>query len=73
MFFASDNGSGCPPEVMAALSRANEGYARSYGADAIMDVAVAAGRVYPAFLGCVRARRCRDRCLLRLLPSRSTD
>lgn len=37
MFFASDNGSGCPPEVMAALSRANEGYARSYGADAIMD------------------------------------
>ena len=37
MFFASDNGSGAAPEIMAALQRANEGYARSYGADAIMD------------------------------------
>jgi threonine aldolase len=37
MFFASDNASGVPAEVMAALSRANEGFARSYGADAIMD------------------------------------
>jgi threonine aldolase len=36
MFFASDNGSGAAPEIMAALSRANEGYARSYGADPIM-------------------------------------
>ncbi|MCF1710496.1 low specificity L-threonine aldolase [Tabrizicola sp. J26] len=37
MFFASDNTSGAAPEVMAALSRANEGYAKSYGADAIME------------------------------------
>jgi threonine aldolase len=37
MFFASDNGSPVPPQVMAALGRANEGYAPSYGADAIMD------------------------------------
>ena len=37
MFFASDNGSGAAPEIMAAVQRANEGYARSYGADAIMD------------------------------------
>ena len=37
MFFASDNSSGAAPEVMAALARANEGYARSYGADAIME------------------------------------
>lgn len=37
MFFASDNGSGAAPEIMAALQRANDGYARSYGADAIMD------------------------------------
>lgn len=36
MFFASDNGSGAAPEIMAALQRANEGYARSYGADALM-------------------------------------
>lgn len=35
MFFASDNGSGAAPEIMAALSRANAGYARSYGADAV--------------------------------------
>ena len=37
MFFASDNTSGAAPEVMAALLRANDGYARGYGADAIMD------------------------------------
>jgi threonine aldolase len=36
MFFASDNTSGAPQEVMAALARANEGYARSYGVDDIM-------------------------------------
>jgi threonine aldolase len=36
MFFKSDNGSGAAPEVMAALLRANEGYASSYGADEIM-------------------------------------
>lgn len=35
MFFASDNASGVTPEVMAALSRANEGYTRGYGADDI--------------------------------------
>jgi threonine aldolase len=36
MRFASDNTSGAAPEVMAALIRANEGYERSYGADAAM-------------------------------------
>ena len=36
MRFASDNTSGAAPEVMAALLRANEGYERSYGADAGM-------------------------------------
>jgi len=36
MRFASDNTSGAAPEVMAALLRANEGYERSYGADAPM-------------------------------------
>ncbi len=36
MFFASDNTSGAPPEVMQALLRANEGFARSYGGDEIM-------------------------------------
>lgn len=36
MFFASDNTSGVPAEIMAALTRANEGYARSYGNDDIM-------------------------------------
>ena len=33
MRFASDNSSGAAPEIMAALSRANDGYERSYGAD----------------------------------------
>lgn len=37
MFFASDNTSGVPAEILAALSRANDGYTRSYGADALMD------------------------------------
>jgi threonine aldolase len=36
MHFASDNTSGAAPEVMAALSRANAGYERSYGAEAAM-------------------------------------
>ena len=36
MFFASDNGSGAAPEIIATLTRANDGYARSYGADPIM-------------------------------------
>lgn len=36
MFFASDNTSGVPAEIMAALTRANDGYARSYGGDDIM-------------------------------------
>jgi threonine aldolase len=36
MFFASDNTSGVPPEIMTALLRANDGYARSYGGDALM-------------------------------------
>ncbi len=38
MFFASDNTSGAAPEVMAALTAANEGAARSYGTDALMDL-----------------------------------
>lgn len=33
MFFASDNGAPVPPQVLAALARANEGYARGYGND----------------------------------------
>ena len=37
MWFTSDNASWAAPEVMAAVARANEGYARSYGADALMD------------------------------------
>jgi threonine aldolase len=36
MFFTSDNASGAAPEIMAALTRANDGFARSYGADDIM-------------------------------------
>jgi threonine aldolase len=36
MQFASDNTSGAAPEIMAALLQANEGYDRSYGADAVM-------------------------------------
>lgn len=37
MWFTSDNASGAAPEIMAAVARANDGYARSYGADALMD------------------------------------
>jgi threonine aldolase len=37
MFFASDNSGPAHPEVMAAISAANEGYAMPYGADTIMD------------------------------------
>jgi threonine aldolase len=37
MQFASDNTSGAAPEVMAAVIKANEGYERSYGADASME------------------------------------
>ncbi|QCO56387.1 low specificity L-threonine aldolase [Pseudorhodobacter turbinis] len=36
MFFASDNAAPCPPAIMDALVRANEGFAKSYGADAHM-------------------------------------
>jgi threonine aldolase len=37
MFFASDNTSGVPAQVMDALARANEGYALGYGADTPME------------------------------------
>jgi threonine aldolase len=37
MHFASDNASGVPDEVLAAIVAANRGYAPSYGADPIMD------------------------------------
>ncbi|WP_212524163.1 beta-eliminating lyase-related protein [Actibacterium sp. MT2.3-13A] len=37
MFFASDNSSPVPPQVLAALTRANEGYAMPYGNDPIME------------------------------------
>ncbi|WP_050526239.1 threonine aldolase family protein [Pseudorhodobacter aquimaris] len=36
MFFASDNAAPCPPAIMDALNRVNEGFASSYGADAQM-------------------------------------
>ena len=36
MFFASDNGAPCPPAIMDALIRANDGFSPSYGADAPM-------------------------------------
>jgi threonine aldolase len=36
MHFASDNTSGAAPEIVAALLKANAGYERSYGADAVM-------------------------------------
>ncbi|PTE23258.1 low specificity L-threonine aldolase [Cereibacter changlensis JA139] len=36
MFFASDNASAVPPQVMAALNAANEGFAMPYGRDPIM-------------------------------------
>ncbi|MFN0113648.1 MAG: threonine aldolase family protein [Paracoccaceae bacterium] len=37
MNFASDNASGAAPEIVAAVAAANTGYAKSYGADALMD------------------------------------
>ncbi len=37
MNFASDNTSGAAPEVMAALMRANDGYALGYGNDAVTE------------------------------------
>lgn len=37
MIFTSDNASGTHPNVMSALSAANEGHFSSYGADPIMD------------------------------------
>jgi len=37
MWFTSDNAGPAHPKVMEALSAANEGYAASYGADAIME------------------------------------
>ena len=37
MFFASDTGAAIAPEVMAAILRANDGFALSYGADPITD------------------------------------
>ncbi len=37
MIFTSDNASGVPAPVLAALTRANEGFAPSYGADPLMD------------------------------------
>ena len=36
MFFTSDNASGAAPEIMAAITAANDGFARSYGADDLM-------------------------------------
>ena len=36
MYFTSDNASGAHPQVLAAITRANEGFARSYGAEEIM-------------------------------------
>jgi threonine aldolase len=36
MYFGSDNTSGAAPEIMTALLRANDGFERSYGADAAM-------------------------------------
>lgn len=37
MDFASDNAAPAPPEVLRALEAANEGHARSYGADALTE------------------------------------
>jgi len=41
MFFASDNGAPCPPQVMAALMQANSGAAMPYGNDDTTAQAVA--------------------------------
>ncbi len=37
MFFASDNAGPAHPSVLAALTKANDGYASGYGADEVMD------------------------------------
>ena len=37
MFFASDNTSGLPPQVLDALLRANDGFAPGYGSDHLMN------------------------------------
>ncbi len=37
MYLASDNTSGVPEQVLAALTAANDGFALGYGADALMD------------------------------------
>ena len=37
MYFASDNSGPVLPEIMQALTRANEGFAMPYGADTVMD------------------------------------
>ncbi|SMX31657.1 threonine aldolase family protein [Actibacterium lipolyticum] len=37
MYFASDNSSPVPPQILDALVHANHGYAMPYGADTIMD------------------------------------
>ncbi|MCB2128676.1 MAG: low specificity L-threonine aldolase [Rhodobacteraceae bacterium] len=37
MYFASDNSSGVAPEILAAVTAANPGYAPSYGTDPVMD------------------------------------
>ena len=37
MFFASDNSGPVHPQIMAALSAVNDGYAMPYGADAVME------------------------------------
>lgn len=37
MFFASDNASPVPPQVLDAVARVNDGYAASYGTDTEMD------------------------------------
>lgn len=44
MFFASDNTAPVPPAIMAALAKANEGYAMPYGNDPLTAAAVAALR-----------------------------
>ncbi len=44
MFFASDTGSPVPAEILTALARANDGPARSYGADEVTARAQAAIR-----------------------------
>ncbi|MDJ0822047.1 MAG: beta-eliminating lyase-related protein [Paracoccaceae bacterium] len=44
MHFASDNGGPVPPQVLEALTRANDGYAWAYGADPVSQEVVAGVR-----------------------------